>query len=571
MTCPYCGAENEAGFQFCKTCGAKLTPKAAPQQPQYQAPQQPQYQAPQYQAPQYQAPQYQAPQYQASQYQAPQQPQYRAPQAPVAAAPQPPKKNPLDDIIAKIKGFDFKALLKEPKKLIIPAAAVAAVLVLIILISVIASAGGDAVTAKMTYHFVEVDDEYMLLCDDKIIEEGLEDAYIVSKSMDGTVALYNSDDELFAIQGKKSVSITDEYNTAVLSVNGAYVAILDYDDVLTVYNTKNGEGTEIAEDVEAFSMSPDGKTVVYTVDDDGDSVTYLYKGKDSIELGEDLYPLTVSNGGKLIYCVDVEKDNLVTVDAKGNTEKIAGDPNSSRFFLNEDHTQLIFQADGKWYASVKGGEKIKLTSDSSFFFLNYQYGASHITVLDYSSYVITYPTSDLRNHYVVLDDNVSWMDNKWELTKAAKDVDEAYVSADGKTLVYLKDNGKLQKVTSKKLDDPVDLAEDVYSFMPVSDCSAVYYINEDEELIFQKGTKEGKRVGDDVEGILITHDDYCFFGSDDEVYGTKNGSKKVLISDEMDDMNITATVVVIWTDYDDGDCNISVATKGNKFKPIYEY
>lgn len=566
MTCPYCGAENEAGFQFCKTCGAKLTPKAAPQQPQYQAPQQPQYQAPQYQAPQYQAPQYQAPQ-----YQAPQQPQYRAPQAPVAAAPQPPKKNPLDDIIAKIKGFDFKALLKEPKKLIIPAAAVAAVLVLIILISVIASAGGDAVTAKMTYHFVEVDDEYMLLCDDKIIEEGLEDAYIVSKSMDGTVALYNSDDELFAIQGKKSVSITDEYNTAVLSVNGAYVAILDYDDVLTVYNTKNGEGTEIAEDVEAFSMSPDGKTVVYTVDDDGDSVTYLYKGKDSIELGEDLYPLTVSNGGKLIYCVDVEKDNLVTVDAKGNTEKIAGDPNSSRFFLNEDHTQLIFQADGKWYASVKGGEKIKLTSDSSFFFLNYQYGASHITVLDYSSYVITYPTSDLRNHYVVLDDNVSWMDNKWELTKAAKDVEEAYVSADGKTLVYLKDNGKLQKVTSKKLDDPVDLAEDVYSFMPVSDCSAVYYINEDEELIFQKGTKEGKRVGDDVEGILITHDDYCFFGSDDEVYGTKNGSKKVLISDEMDDMNITATVVVIWTDYDDGDCNISVATKGNKFKPIYEY
>ena len=59
MTCPYCGAENEAGFQFCKTCGAKLTPKAAPQQPQYQAPQ---YQPPQYQQPQYQAPQYQPPQ-----------------------------------------------------------------------------------------------------------------------------------------------------------------------------------------------------------------------------------------------------------------------------------------------------------------------------------------------------------------------------------------------------------------------------------------------------------------------------------------------------------------------------
>lgn len=553
MTCPYCGTENEAGFQFCKSCGTKLPAKAAPQQPQYQAPQ------------------YQAPQYQAPQYQAPQQPQYRAPQAPVSVAPQPPKKNPLDDIIAKVKGFDFKALLKEPKKLIIPAAAVAAVVVLIILISVIASAGGSAVTPEMTYYFVEVDDEYMLVCDDSIIEEGLEDAYLLATSMDGTAAIYESDDELFAIQGKKSVSITDEYSNVVLSVDGAYAAVTDYDSVLTVYNTRNGEGTEIAEDVEWFCMSPDGKSVVYTVDDDDDSVTYLYKGKDSIELGENLFPLTVSNGAKVIYCIDTEKDNLCVVDAKGNTEKIASDPYSNRFYMNEDHTQMIFQADGKWYATVKGGEKIKLTSDSTFYFLNYQYTASFNNEFDTYSYIITYPTADLRNSYVVLDDNVSWIDNKWELTKAAKDVEQGFVSADGKTLVYLKDNGKLQKVTSKKLDDPVDLAEDVYSFMPVSDCSAVYYINEDDELIFQKGTKEGKRIADDVEGLLITHDDYCFFGSDEEIYSTHNGGKKVKISDEIGDMNISATVVVIWTDYDDGEYNISAATKGNKFKPIYEY
>ena len=339
----------------------------------------------------------------------------------------------------------------------------------------------------------------------------------------------------------------------------------------TVYTTKNGEGTEIAEDVDVFILSPDGKTVVYTVNDDGDHITYLYKGKDSIELGEDLYPLTASNGGKIIYCIDDEKNDLVTVDAKGNTEKIASDPYWSWFYMNEDHTQMIFQADGKWYASVKGGEKIKLTSDSSFRFLTYHYSASYTNEFDTYSYIITYPTADLRNSYVVLDDNVSWMDGKWEMTKAAKDVDQAFVSTDGKTLVYLKDNGKLQKVTNKKLDDPVDLAEDVYSFMPVSDCSAVYYINEDEELIFQKGTKEGKRVADDAEGLMITADDCCFFGSDEEIYSTKNGGKKVLISDEIDDIFISATVVVIWTDYDDGECNISAATKGDKFTPIYEY
>ena len=49
MNCPYCGTQNEPGFQFCKTCGAKL-PASAPQ-PQYQAPQQPYGQAPYGQAP----------------------------------------------------------------------------------------------------------------------------------------------------------------------------------------------------------------------------------------------------------------------------------------------------------------------------------------------------------------------------------------------------------------------------------------------------------------------------------------------------------------------------------------
>jgi len=573
MNCPYCGTANEAGFQFCKSCGTKL----APQQPQYQAPQQPQYQAPrqpQYQAPrqpQYQAPQ--QPQYQQPQYQAPRQPQYQQYQqyqAP-AAAPAAPKKSPLDDILAKIKGFDFKGLLNDPKKLIIPGAAVAAVLVLIILIIAISSMGGGAVTPKMTYYGLEVEDEYMLMCDDKVIEEGLEDVYFYSHSMDGSVAVYESDDELFVVNNKKIVSITDDYVDLVLSVNGDYLLVVDYDGVLTVYNTKNGEGTEISEDVNYYCMSPDGKSVVYSVYDSGDSVAYLFKGKDSIELGENLTPLAVSNGAKLIYCIDEEKDALCTVDTKGNTEKIAGDIYWNTFYMNQDHTQMIFQADGKWYATVKGGEKIKLTSDYDFQPLTYQYSASHVHEFDTYSYIITYPTNDLRNCFVALDDSVSYLDSKWEMTKAAKDAENAHVSADGKTLVYLKDNGKLYKVTSNKLNDPVELAEDVWYFEITSDGSAVYYVNDDDELIFQKGTKEGKRVADDVEGLLITHDDYCLFGSDEEIYSTNNGGKKVKLSDDIYDLYMSATVIYMWTDYDDGECNISVSTKGVKFDPVYEY
>ena len=66
----------------------------------------------------------------------------------MSVAPKQPQKDVFGDLIKKIKSFDYKALLKEPKKLIIPAAAVAAALVLIILISILGSVGNDAYATK---------------------------------------------------------------------------------------------------------------------------------------------------------------------------------------------------------------------------------------------------------------------------------------------------------------------------------------------------------------------------------------------------------------------------------------
>ena len=533
MTCPNCGAQNDPGFRFCKACGTELT-QAAPQ------PQQPQYQVPQ-----------QLPH-----------------QAPAAVAPKAPRKNPFADLIRKIKSVNFGALLKDPKKLAIPAAAVAAVLILVILISIIGSAGKGACLPKMTHFAVEVDGEYMLLRDDEILEEGMGPVDIRDTSMDGSVDVYKCEDELFVVRNGQSIHITDDFvaRWTILSADGSALLVLDNDSVLTSYSTKNGEGTEIAEDVVWFCVSPDGKSVVYLVYDDGDRIAYLHKGKDSIELGEALLPITVSNGAKVIYCIDEEKRSLCTVDAKGNIEKIASDVDDDCFFMNEDHTQMIFWANGKWYATVKGGEKIKLTSDVDFYPLNYQDAPVFSSGL-----VHTYPTGDLRGSFVELDDSVAYINKDWELEKVAKDVEFAMVSADGKTLTWLRDNGKLYKATTAKLHNPIELAEDVWDFAATPDGSAVYYINEDEELIWQKGTKEGKRIADDVDYVFTTHDGYCFYESDDELFSVKDGGKKVRIADDLYDIYITGSVFYLWTDYEDGEFNFYACTKGNKFKELYTY
>ena len=121
------------------------------------------------------------------------------------------------------------------------------------------------------------------------------------------------------------------------------------------------------------------------------------------------------------------------------------------------------------------------------------------------------------------------------------------------------------------LDAAFELAEDVRDFAATPDGSAVYYINEDEELIWQKGTKEGKRIADDVDYVFTTHDGYCFFESDDELFSVKDGGKKVRIADDLYDIYVTGSVFYLWTDYEDGEFNFYACTKGNKLKELYTY
>ena len=593
MTCPYCGTENEASFQFCKTCGAKLAAKAAPQPqahqfhtPQFHAPQpqpvapqpvapqsqyQPQYQpqpvAPQPQAqPQYRAPQPQAqPQYRAPQPQA--QPQYRAPQPPVAPAPQKPKKDIFGDLIAKVKAIDLQALLKDPKKLIVPGAAVLAVLVLIVLIAVIGSAGGSSVTVSANgYYTFDADGDYSLVYNGKILEEGLDYISTITTSMDGSVLVYEVDDEIFVCRGKESVFITDEGADCYLSLNGDTLAVIDYDDVLTVYNTKTGDGTELAEDVVSVALSPNGKSVAYVVYDD-EPVAYLYKGKDSIELGEELVPLALTDNAKVIYCYDTDKGSLCTVDTKGETEKIVSSVDPSEYILNEDHSQIIIYADGKWYASNKGGEKQKLTSNSGFDVLTYAF--QDVSYSYSNGYALTIATDDLRGSYVSSGGDLYYLNKSWEMERIDKDLDYAFPAADGKTLFYTNDDDELFKLKSPTAE-PIELASDVSQFMPTPDGSAVYFVNYDDELMYQKGTRDAKDVCDDVEEMIVANDGTCLFLSDGSFFTSRNGGKKVKITDEFEDLYVAGTGIYLETDYDDGEYTVQYSAKGGKFKTIYE-
>ena len=611
MTCPNCGAENNAGYQFCQRCGARLAAQPAVTQPVYSQPQQPQYQQPQYQQPQ--QPSFQQPQKPV--YQQPQQPQWpvygqpqqgvygqpqqgiygqpQFPQQPVypqqpgypqpqqPAYPQPRAtagKKKFGDAFKKV---DLKKLLPaNPKKLLIPGIiAVVAIIAVVVLLCLLPTGSGQSVREMNYYTYYNEDDEVSIFADGELLEEGLE-YEIMSRvySLDGKVMVYLTDeDELYVARNGKIELLAEEVESFELSEDGSTVACVDQEEELYLYDTKSLEGTSIAEEAAIATLSPDGKTLVYTCEEGSDEeiIMYYYDGKKSEELGENLVALSVSNGGKYIYAYNVDKDTVVAMNTKGDSLKIGSSMEMDyTFYVNSDHSQFLYCADGKWYVSVKGGEKIKLSSKIEELFPV----QPHVGPISHGSFgVENARVKDLSGRFYMGDDTLYFLNSDWELEEVADDVEIATISTDGKTVYYLDYSANLCKVTAGKLDEPIEIADDVYNYRMISDGSAVYYLDNDDSLFYCKGTKDAAHLADDVYNFYITHDDICFFIEDfnknaGDLYMSKNGGKKEMVFTDCYRVFITSTVTYAATDYDSDTYlyTMYVSSKGDNFDLMVE-
>lgn len=487
------------------------------------------------------------------------------------------------DTAAKAKSIDFKKYMIPA---IIAAAVIALIAVCIVLLNTTAAKSG----AERDLACLSTDGGTVYVVNKgKVIGKVPESSGYCVYSMDNSCGVFNTHDAALYYFNSKSVKkiVSDmEYdmNNFCLSADGSSVAYLK-DGSLYVYTVSNEKNTKIADDVYNYTISPNGSAVLYSCEnDDRETVCYIYcKGETTKIDGKNTAPVAIADNAKYAYYTkanDSYYDRALYVYVKNDSVKLSSNLSDSILF-NKDLSEIIYSNDKGCYISIDGNESEKLLNKKITSMVTPYYS----DIFDYiTTTARVYNVDTLKDHIFFTEgiyDSSSYttfyelryvknVKNEWSADKIAT-ADDAFVSSDYKSLAYLR-NGKLYyiKNVEKNSDEPVELADDIMSFIASDDLRYFYAIDTDEVLQYVDH-KQTKRISDDVSRFDYTRntDGYVFFISDDALYSAlKNKSKEKISGNDCDIADLNGCV--FYVEYEDSgdDYDVYANTSGRKFERI---
>ncbi len=456
------------------------------------------------------------------------------------------------------KALDIRALVKNKTVLLIAAALAALVLLVVIAVvsSVSASSGGTGIKGSYLLH--EDNGESIVIYNGKKIKslDLSTNAYVIAESLDGSKAIVRDGvSALYYLDNGNSSNITGDFDAAwiTLSDDGS-TAAYHYDGSLYLY--KGGNKKKVA-DIEnmlcALVLSPNGDTIAYA-ESDGDKIsTYAYKGGKVIDLDAKVTPLTVSNGGGIIYGYDKKSRLCFIKNLKPDSAESVKNLNLiAKPVFSTDKKQILFASDnGMYYFDSSHKEDIKVTG---------------------SKIMLIYPECGVRS-YDNLKSFLAYSDSKIvKFTRKGDDFDKetlasspfsCILSADGKELVYVQNN-ELYKISVSNPDKKTQLGSEVIDYYADKDLKNVYFLNQDNTLRYADGkSKNGKKIIDDVGDFNVAPNGVCIFTDDDDtLYYSANGSDKKKAGLE----DVTGYVERTYnTIYVESDGDLYVSTDGKNF------
>ena len=452
---------------------------------------------------------------------------------------------------------------KHQKKIIGGAVLFLVVFVLVpALVGIFSTGGFQFAENSVRVQYNSENNQSFVMSDEKIFELD-EDGIFVKQNYLGNVAAYLSNygdtgRDLTVIYKGKSLEIDDEVTGFEISHDGdkiAYVKSTKSNRVgdLYVYDISGKKSKKIDEDVYSkyFTLSPNGKTIMYLGDADADEseeiecTAYLsVNGGKPKEIRDNFIPISISDKGKIQYGFEFddrlsEDGELVVYKGKKSTDLNVDFEELTLVQFNDDKSEILYSDNEKTYVSENAKEPIKIVNNASCTLVippNIKYAYTSGYSFRYRTYGI-----DSFKDKVVESLGFQYIDRKYETEKIASDVLDAFISKNGKELLVLDGKGNLERVDINKGKSKArEIADDVSSFYVSSDLEYVYYLDDNSDLFYIKGNSKPKEIESDVEKFYVfDHNKACFIKDSDEDGGTlyisSSGSKPKEIKDANDE------------------------------------
>lgn len=375
--------------------------------------------------------------------------------------------------------------------------------------------------------------------------------------MDGTAA-YACDwgGPLYYCTAGEKTKVAEDAQYAAISFDGKFLIYVWSDGEvckLCRYDADTGD-TELLDKFgneqmyPELAVSPDGKSVLYTVPDDGGTELFLsLEGQEPESLGENRHPIVLSDKGEYVYYCEVDdRETSLYVMHDGDTVRIGRvDEDITLVCANRAGDELSYGTKDATYLSMHGEKAKKISAGECEICWqpNACYQASYISTHYNHSTLCWIDNIDSYCDAVWIlygdEDSLVYVDGDGEAETLVENVNAYLLSDTGRKLLYQCDEDLffLSDVSKGSKATRVCEEEDVRYFDGTPDMKHLYVLTTDSELYYANLDGTWERIDKDVKEYYSVNPQTgaCCYGTNDgQWYSVDVGGEPECLSDVID-------------------------------------
>ena len=328
-------------------------------------------------------------------------------------------------------------------------------------------------------------------------------------NLDGTrCGILCSNGYLYFCSGGEQRLIAKEVNCFTVSANGKHLVYMDEGRLLWSCDTTKSDNAPVcvcSDPVESgFVVSPDGKTVLLNKQND-QKLYMVYNGK-LTELGEGLVPISASNAGKNIYCYSPAENSIYYTSRRGKPAYLRS--NIVRdVYMNSEHNELVFSADAGQgiiitMISVAGKEPVEIRNSGDAVFPVLPVSCIEKKDVFSTHTVFTCPVKSFDGKLFAGSGIVKYSAKEGSTVIDPTDCEQALATDDYGT-VYFLSGGALSRMTVKEGGTPDRIVDGCRGFTISTNGTYVWYLDGDGALHCRKGTRDNV-IASSAEGFAVS-------------------------------------------------------------------